>query len=302
MKYVFLYYLITNGLTFVAYYFDKRQAIKNHYRISEKLLLFLSFLSGGVGALLAMKICHHKTTRKKFIYLNLLFLLLSLCLVIFLYFEGKHYQASDFNIITIKSEFDFNQNGIDDFTDILNGAKKEAKSHPKYKSAYYAGGYPSDDEGVCTDTIWRALKEAGYLLKDYVDFDISRSIESYPRVAGKQDKNIDFRRVKNLKVFFDRNTLSLSLDVHDISSFQPGDIVIFGEDYNHIGIISDIRNKKGIPYLIHNAGQLNREENVLFWYAKKNKITGHYRFVLNDEFKKAYGLSTSVLPQEENRE
>lgn len=293
MKYVFLYYFITNLFTIFCYCFDKKAAIKNHYRISEKLLLFLSFLSGGIGALFAMKIFHHKTTKKKFIYFNFLFFLLSIALVVFLILEGKPYYASDFNIPIVKNEIDFNQNGIDDFTDILNGAKKEAKNHPKYHSAYYDGGYPKDDEGVCTDTIWRALKEAGYLLKDYVDFDISRSIESYPRVSGRQDKNIDFRRVKNLKVFFDRNVLSLSLDVNDIASFQPGDIVIFGEDYNHIGIISNIRNKKGVPYLIHNAGQKNREEDVLWWYAKFKKITGHYRFILNDEFKKAYGLSTS---------
>ena len=39
---------------------------------------------------------------------------------------------------------------------------------------YYSGGYPPDSEGVCTDVIWRALKNAGYSLKDMVDADMQR--------------------------------------------------------------------------------------------------------------------------------
>ncbi|MBR4073205.1 MAG: DUF1287 domain-containing protein, partial [Clostridia bacterium] len=39
----------------------------------------------------------------------------------------KKYQAEDFDIKVIKSNIDFNNNGIDDYTDILTGARKDAK-------------------------------------------------------------------------------------------------------------------------------------------------------------------------------
>ena len=190
----------------------------------------------------------------------------------------KYYTADDFGIKTIKSSNDYNNNGIDDYTDILLGARNDAKNNPKYKSAYYEGGYPPDNEGVCTDVIWRAFENAGYCLRDMVDDDINKNIDMYPRVGGMADKNIDFRRVPNLKVFFDNNAESLTLDTSEIEQWQPGDIVIFGEEYVHIGIISDKRNSKGIPYLIHNGGQLNREEDMLFKYTFWEPITGHYRF------------------------
>lgn len=187
----------------------------------------------------------------------------------------KVYYAKDFEIEAIISKTDYDNDGIDDYTDILQGAKKEAKNKPKYKSAYYAGGYPPENEGVCTDVVWRALKNAGYSLKDMVDEDIANNVEKYPRVNGKPDPNIDFRRVPNLKVYFERNQIVLTTDLTKIEQWQPGDIVIFGT--SHIGIISDKRNKQGIPYLIHNAGQPNREEDILKIYNEWNQITGHYR-------------------------
>ncbi len=190
----------------------------------------------------------------------------------------KSYVASDFSITTIVSPVDYNQNGIDDYQDILNGALQEAKRKPKYVNAYYNGGYPPDNEGVCTDLIWRALKEAGYLLKDMVTEDIKNNREAYPNIIY-QDSNIDFRRVINLDIFLKRNTLVLTNDLSQISEWQPGDIVVFGNQ-EHIGIISNKRNRKGIPYLIHNAGQPKLEEDTLERWNKKKKITGHYRFFL----------------------
>ncbi len=163
----------------------------------------------------------------------------------------KVYYAEDFGIEVIKSNKDMDNDGIDDYTDILQGARKEAENKPKYKSAYYMGGYPPDNEGVCTDVIWRSFKSAGYNLKDMVDEDIKSNIDKYPRVSGKPDPNIDFRRVPNLKVYFEINAINLTTDLGRIEEWQPGDIVIFGT--SHIGIISDKRNKKGIPYLIHNS-------------------------------------------------
>ena len=190
----------------------------------------------------------------------------------------KVYDDEYFGIETVKSEVDYNGNGVDDFTDILLGAREDAENKPKYIDKYYEGGYPPENEGVCTDLVWRAFYNAGYDLKSMVDAHIRANLDLYPEVNGVPDSNIDFRRVKNLKVFFENNTTSYSLDPNDIEEWQPGDIVIFGENYTHIGIISDKRNSKGIPYLIHNGGQKNREENMLVMYSYKQPITGHYRF------------------------
>lgn len=182
------------------------------------------------------------------------------------------YTAEYFNIETVYSKIDFNNNGIDDYTDIFLGAKKDAKNHPKYNDAYYGEGYPPDNIGVCTDVVWRAFKNAGYSLRDMVDKDINKRPESYPRIK-KSDNNIDFRRVRNLRIFFEEYAIILTIDKNQIEQWQAGDIVIFGED-KHIGIVSDKRNRKGIPYIIHNGGQLKREED----YLKRAEITGHYRF------------------------
>lgn len=187
----------------------------------------------------------------------------------------KTYTAKDFGIETIHSQNDADQDGMDDYTDILYGAKAEAKRKPTYQSAYYSGGYPPETEGVCTDVIWRAFRDAGYSLKDLVDQDIQENLEAYPRVEGKPDPNIDFRRVPNLKVYFERNAQSLTTDLTQIEQWQPGDIVTFGT--THIGIVSDLRNQKGVPYLIHNAGQPKREEDVLEMWNHFNPISGHFR-------------------------
>lgn len=43
------------------------------------------------------------------------------------------------------SSLDKDGDGIDDQVDILEGAIAYVNTHPKYKSAYYAGGYPMMD-------------------------------------------------------------------------------------------------------------------------------------------------------------
>jgi len=188
----------------------------------------------------------------------------------------RSYTAADFGIETILSPVDYDGDGIDDFTDILLGAKAEAKRRPKYDNSYFAGGYPPEDIGVCTDMIWRALDAAGYSLKDLVDADIAACPEAYPGTKGTPDPNIDFRRIVNLKVFFQRHTLSLTLDPYKIEEWQPGDIVTFKE--GHIAIISDKRNRRGIPYIIHHGRQPVKEEDALLRYT----VSGHFRFILGD--------------------
>lgn len=212
------------------------------------------------------------------IIIVIILLLLFLVLRFFNVIPGRVYYAEDFSIEVIKSNVDYDNDGIDDYTDILNGAIIDANNKPVYRSAYYSGGYPPEDEGVCTDLIWRSFQNAGYNLKDLVDKDIEENISDYPRVNGSPDPNIDFRRVPNLKVFFERNTLSLTTDLNQIEEWMPGDIVIFGD--SHIAIISDKRNSRGIPYIIHNAGRPKFEEDFIEIYNMYEKISGHYRFII----------------------
>ena len=62
-----LYYLIViNIVTFLVYGIDKWKAKQGSWRISEVSLLILAVIGGCIGALLGMKIWHHKTMHKKF--------------------------------------------------------------------------------------------------------------------------------------------------------------------------------------------------------------------------------------------
>lgn len=206
------------------------------------------------------------------IFLTFVFAVVLFLALYFLILPVKTYSAEDFGIETIHSSVDFNQNGVDDYTDFLLGARADAENHPKYDGSYYEGGYPPDHIGVCTDVIWRAFKNAGYSLRDMVNQDILDRPEAYPWI-DEPDDNIDFRRVVNLRVFFDKYAVSLTLDTSQIAEWQPGDIIIFRDDA-HIGIVSDKRNRNGRTFIIHNGGQSKREED----YLKRGVVTGHYRF------------------------
>ena len=73
------YIIVINMICFILMGFDKYQAIHNNYRIPEVTLITLSFLGGGIGSFLGMKIFHHKTKKLKFqilIPLSILFLII----------------------------------------------------------------------------------------------------------------------------------------------------------------------------------------------------------------------------------
>ena len=209
---------------------------------------------------------------------KLLIIIIFICLFIILYLlyyfnyiPHKKYNNNYFNIKTYISNIDKDNDGIDDQTDILDGAKKYISTKPKYKSKYYNTGYPNDGYGVCSDVVAFALKDAGYDLQSLVNEHILAHKDLYD--IEVVDKNIDFRRVKNLKIYLDYNAQSLTTDINDIEKWQGGDIVVFK---NHIGIVSDNRNRKGISFVIHHANPYQKyyEEDILEYH---NDIVGHYR-------------------------
>ena len=192
----------------------------------------------------------------------------------FLHFlPRKTYSGEDFDIPHYFSSVDQDGDGIDDQSDIYAATLSYLATKPKYKSKYYAeGGYPNDEYGVCTDVVAFALRDAGYDLQELVDADIAAAPDAYESIE-KADKNIDFRRVRNLAVYFKRHHIALSTDINDIAQWQAGDVVIFPK---HIGIVSQKRDKKGRPYLLHlaNPMQVTYEAPLS---AYEGTITAHYR-------------------------
>ena len=189
----------------------------------------------------------------------------------FNFIPHRKYTNEDFNIKTYVSNIDKDNDGIDDQTDILINTRKYIITKPKYKSKYYGTGYPDDNYGVCTDVVAFALKDAGYDLRELVNNHVKENRNLYD--IDVIDKNIDFRRVLNLKTYFDYNAISLTTDVLRIEEWQGGDIVVFKR---HIGIVSDKRNRKGINFVIHHANPYQRyyEEDIL---ENRDDIIGHYR-------------------------
>lgn len=205
--------------------------------------------------------------------ITLLIILLFVIYILYLlnYIPHKKYDNEYFNIQTYISDVDKDNDGVDDQTDILNNVRNYIKTKPKYKSKYYQNGYPDDEYGVCTDVVAFGLLNAGYDLRELVNDDIKKNRNLYN--IQTMDKNIDFRRVQNLKIYFNNNAISLTTDIYDIDKWQGGDIVIFK---NHIGIVSNNRNKKGVTFIIHHANPYQKyyEEDIL---ENRKDIVGHYR-------------------------
>ena len=215
--------------------------------------------------------------RKKQIRRRILFgvIMAALVVIAILYkynvLPHKYYYNTHFGISTYRSDVDKDSDGVDDQSDILFGVRDYIDDKPKYKSVYYAGGYPTDEYGVCTDVVAQGFLHAGYDLMQLVNQDILVHPMDYD--IDKPDINIDFRRVRNLYVYFQNTAVSLTTDISKIEEWQGGDVVVFK---NHIGIVSDRRNARGIPYIIHHGSpsQIGYEQDIL---EGRNDVIGHFR-------------------------
>ena len=63
---VLSYLLIINLIAFVLYGIDKKRAIRNEFRIRERILLWIARLGGAIGSWLGIKLFRHKTKHTKF--------------------------------------------------------------------------------------------------------------------------------------------------------------------------------------------------------------------------------------------
>ena len=66
MEYGIIYLFAINIITFLLYGLDKQKAKQNRWLIPEKVLLGAAVLGGSIGALLGMRMFHHKTQKWKF--------------------------------------------------------------------------------------------------------------------------------------------------------------------------------------------------------------------------------------------
>jgi len=193
-------------------------------------------------------------------------------------------------------ETDEDNDGINDQEDILMGAKKQLASPAVNiftlggeEPNYYAGGDPPSDIAISTDIIARAFIEAGFILRELVDEDISNNFNEYPlrKNWGQtvSDPDIDYRRIQNLEIFFSRNAISLGTvftgsDEVSLKSWYPGDILFFDMDRDGFtdcaAIISDYTTRNGIPKVIYNYIEPGHtvEQDIL----GQEEITGHYRY------------------------
>lgn len=89
-KIILIYIAAITLVTFFVYGIDKHKARKDKWRIPESTLLWLAALGGSVGALLGMKVWHHKTLHKKFRFGVPAILILQIAIVVFLiYYSHK---------------------------------------------------------------------------------------------------------------------------------------------------------------------------------------------------------------------
>jgi uncharacterized protein YijF (DUF1287 family) len=164
---------------------------------------------------------------------------------------------------------------------IVSAARTQIGKTVGYDPSYRVLDYPNGDvpleTGVCADVVVRALRKSLVMdLQKLVHDDMGRSFSQYPQLWGLKapDKNIDHRRVPNLRVYFKRQGWQLPVS-REARDYQPGDLVTCTVPPNlpHIMVVSDRTSAVGRPLVIHNIGAGAQEEDRLFEFS----ITGHYR-------------------------
>lgn len=85
---IIIYLAALNIVAFFLYGIDKWKARHDKWRITESRLITVALLGGSIGALLGMKIWHHKTLHPKFHYglPFILFLQIAIAVAVVYYF------------------------------------------------------------------------------------------------------------------------------------------------------------------------------------------------------------------------
>lgn len=166
---------------------------------------------------------------------------------------------------------------------LIAAARRQVGVTIRYDSAYTALAFPNGDvpreKGVCTDVVIRAYRDAfGLDLQALVNADMRAAFAAYPQTWHLRgpDRNIDHRRVPNLRIWLARRHAQLPIPAAG-ALWQPGDIFtsLVSGTGTHIGLVSDRPGRRS-PLIIHNIGGGAREEDALLDWP----ITGRYRWAL----------------------
>ncbi|MGF6907011.1 DUF1294 domain-containing protein [Fusobacterium sp. PH5-44] len=87
LKYFFIYWLIMSLFSYILMFIDKRKAIKESSRISEKTFFWLTILGGSIGTLFGMYHFRHKTQHWYFKCGVPLIIVIQLILIGFIYIK-----------------------------------------------------------------------------------------------------------------------------------------------------------------------------------------------------------------------
>lgn len=151
---------------------------------------------------------------------------------------------------------------------------------PAYVRMAYPGGDVAIDRGVCTDVVIRAFRKLSIDQQRELHEDMRTHFSLYPQTWGLRgpDRNIDHRRVPNLRRWFERQGWQRPVSAMP-AAYRAGDLVTWdlGGGVPHIGIVSDRKVAAARPLIIHNIGRGTQEEDILPSY----RITGHYRPVFS---------------------
>ena len=79
------YLLAVNITTFFLYGIDKYKAKKGKWRISEATLLLMAAIGGSIGAWVGMRVWHHKTMHKKFMYGIPIIIIIQIAVLVYLH-------------------------------------------------------------------------------------------------------------------------------------------------------------------------------------------------------------------------
>lgn len=165
---------------------------------------------------------------------------------------------------------DADGDGLVNTLDVLLGAKKLCLNKAAYAANYRAIKYPGGDiprnEGVCTDTLVRALRNAGWDVQRGVHEDALKKPRLYPLEGKAPDANIDHRRIRMLLPWFLQNFEEVAKD----APYLPGDILLLDTFPNkagadHAGIVSDRLGPSGLPLVVNNwtDGYFEQEMDLL---------------------------------------
>ncbi|MGM0444290.1 MAG: DUF1287 domain-containing protein [Fibrobacterota bacterium] len=169
----------------------------------------------------------------------------------------------------------------DSVATVLRAARRQCRLcryyDPSYVSLDYPGGDVPAERGVCTDVVIRALRSVGMDLQKEIHEDMTAHFSAYPDRWGlsKPDRNIDHRRVPNIRCWLRRRKYDLPVSDR-AADYRAGDLVTWMLPGNlpHIGIVSSSTVPgTGRPYIIHNIGAGTCMEDVLFAFP----VTGRYR-------------------------